>query len=167
MAEVLCTPVAPCTDDMIVSKLARLVEKDREYIFACHDVRGLDIGLIKSRFSECQSGSAFEENAFRFLDGLPVKPVASQPSPVVDTPPYPEGTHAAFLSKEGHEVVIREWDPDYSLYLKRGNTMGHAIVDGSSASYAINDKLMSDISCRSSVGSRDWVPVGMRSSFMV
>jgi hypothetical protein len=136
--------IAPSTEDMIVAKLYRLVEKDRAYIEAYHEVRTLDIGLLKSRFLECGHPHAFEERAFRFLDGLPPKPLPPRPTSAISIPPHPPETHAAFLSKNGYRVTIREWDEELKLYLDCGNTLGPAIIEAEAHGYAIHGKLMSE-----------------------
>jgi hypothetical protein len=136
--------VAPCTDDMVVAKLFRLVEKDRAYIAACHEACALDIAVLKQRFTECGHAKEFEERAFRFLDGLLQKPPAPRPSPAIQVPPYPLGTHAALLSNNGRSVTIREWDEDLKLYVKRGNTPGPAIIASGAVGYAVHGELMSE-----------------------
>jgi hypothetical protein len=45
----LVTAIAPCPEDIIVSKLARLDEKDKKFILAFHAVRPLDPDVIESR----------------------------------------------------------------------------------------------------------------------
>lgn len=44
--------VAPCPEDLIVSKLARLDPKDREFVATYHAARPLDLPLIERRLRE-------------------------------------------------------------------------------------------------------------------
>lgn len=43
------TAVAPCPEDLIVSKLARLADKDKSFIEAYHSARPLDLSVIEER----------------------------------------------------------------------------------------------------------------------
>jgi Nucleotidyltransferase of unknown function (DUF6036) len=45
----IATAVAPCPEDLIVSKLARLDEKDKSFIEAYHSARPLDPSIIEER----------------------------------------------------------------------------------------------------------------------
>ena len=45
----IVTAVAPCPEDLIVSKLARLDDKDRSFIEAYHSARPLDASVIEER----------------------------------------------------------------------------------------------------------------------
>jgi hypothetical protein len=62
--------VAPCLDDLIVSKLHRLDPKDKEFIRACQQIRPLKIALIKSRLEESGPEPEILANALGFLDTL-------------------------------------------------------------------------------------------------
>jgi hypothetical protein len=53
------TAVAPCPEDIIVSKLARLDEKDRKFIENFHAVRPLDPEIIE-RDGSIEVPQAFE-----------------------------------------------------------------------------------------------------------
>jgi hypothetical protein len=44
--------VAPCPEDLFVSKLARLDPKDREFVATYHAARPLDLPLIERRLRE-------------------------------------------------------------------------------------------------------------------
>lgn len=45
----IVTAVAPCPEDLIVSKLARLDEKDKSFIEAYHSARPLDPSVMEER----------------------------------------------------------------------------------------------------------------------
>lgn len=45
--------IAPCTEDMVVAKLHRLVEKDVCYIKACDQARALDLKIVRERLLSC------------------------------------------------------------------------------------------------------------------
>jgi hypothetical protein len=47
----MVTAIAPCPDDLIVSKLARLDDKDRAFIEAYYARQPLDVGLIEQRIA--------------------------------------------------------------------------------------------------------------------
>jgi hypothetical protein len=62
--------VAPCPEDVIVSKLARLSEKDREFIEAYHAARPLNQNLIVERIKATKLEPAFQEQAIAFVGRL-------------------------------------------------------------------------------------------------
>ena len=62
--------VAPCPEDVIVSKLARLSEKDREFIEAYNAARPLDQDLIVERVKATKLDPAFQEQAIAFVGRL-------------------------------------------------------------------------------------------------
>lgn len=62
--------VAPCIDDLVVSKLHRLERKDRDFIRACHDMRVLDVALIRRRLAETEPESGIAARAEMFLETL-------------------------------------------------------------------------------------------------
>lgn len=140
--------IAPCTDDMIVSKLHRLVEKDREYIRACHAARPLDVALIERRLANCGLHPAVMQNAKAFLASLPPGTVQQPEAATVPTPPFPAGSHQAFFEGGGAVVVIREWDPGLGLYTKIGNPLGPATVTGTKTQYAVGGVLMTEAEWR-------------------
>lgn len=45
----IVTAVAPCPEDLIVSKLARLDDKDKSFIEAYHSARPLDLSVVEER----------------------------------------------------------------------------------------------------------------------
>ncbi|EWY37728.1 hypothetical protein N825_09105 [Skermanella stibiiresistens SB22] len=66
----MVTAVAPATNDLIVSKLHPLREKDRSFILACHQARPLDIDLIRRLFVETAPNDQAQAAATAFLDTL-------------------------------------------------------------------------------------------------
>ena len=64
------TAIAPSPEDIVVSKLARLEEKDRDYIKAFHAARPLDPDVIEKRIRASGMAGAIEVRALAFLRGL-------------------------------------------------------------------------------------------------
>jgi hypothetical protein len=62
--------VAPAPEDLIVSKLARLDEKDRSFVEAYHRVRPLDLQLIEKRIAETDVDAAVADRAIAYLRSL-------------------------------------------------------------------------------------------------
>ena len=62
--------VAPCPEDVIVSKLARLSEKDKEFVEAYHAARPLNNDLIVERIKATKLDPAFEAQAIAFVGQL-------------------------------------------------------------------------------------------------
>ncbi len=63
--------VAPCIEDLIVSKLHRLDHKDKDFILACHIMRVLDKALIQQRLAETNPEMEIAARAVMFLEMLP------------------------------------------------------------------------------------------------
>ncbi len=132
------TVVAPGPEDLIVSKLARLADKDRDYIAAYHRARPLDLAVIEARMAECGLEELPARRALAFLAGLPT-PRESTPAGPVRTaaavPSHPAETHCAFLMDEGRSVSVRAWNEAAGLYEVLDNPLGPAVVaqDGTSA----------------------------------
>lgn len=59
--------IAPCPEDVVVSKLARLAEKDKEFIEAYHAVRPLDPKLIEDRIGATELEAEVLERALSFI----------------------------------------------------------------------------------------------------
>ena len=135
--------IAPCLDDLIVSKLHRLSEKDKDFIRACHEVRPLDIWAVEMRFLACTPHVDLQSQAFAFLAGLPdLRDIQSTPSiGQVSFPPHPEGSHQAFRDSDG-TVYIREWDEALNLFNRIGNTLDAAVVTRSDRKYFIDGVVM-------------------------
>ena len=62
--------IAPCLEDLIVSKLQRLDPKDEEFIRACRQIQSLNVVLIKARLEELTPEPDIFANACGFLDTL-------------------------------------------------------------------------------------------------
>jgi hypothetical protein len=62
--------IAPSPDDLIVSKLARLDDKDKGFVEAYHRERKLDIQLIESRIAETDLDPAVADRAVAYIRGL-------------------------------------------------------------------------------------------------
>jgi hypothetical protein len=62
--------VAPCPEDLIVSKLARLDDKDKAFIAAYHSARPIDPNLIEERVRLAGFGTAQAELAIRYVRDL-------------------------------------------------------------------------------------------------
>jgi hypothetical protein len=62
--------IAPCREDVVVSKLARLADKDKEFIEAYHAVRPLDPKLIRDRIKATDLEVEISERALAFIDRL-------------------------------------------------------------------------------------------------
>lgn len=65
--------IAPCPDDLIVSKLMRLEEKDKSFIAAYHSGRSLDLDLIEKRVHQTDVEGAVANRAIEYIRGLPKK----------------------------------------------------------------------------------------------
>jgi hypothetical protein len=64
------TAVAPCPEDIIVSKLARLDEKDRKFIEGFHTVRPLDPETIEKRVRSSPMDPAIANRAVAYIQAL-------------------------------------------------------------------------------------------------
>jgi hypothetical protein len=64
------TAVVPCPEDVVVSKLARLARKDREFVEAFHAMRPLDLGVIEERVRSCRLEPAVEDRAIAYVRTL-------------------------------------------------------------------------------------------------
>jgi hypothetical protein len=62
--------VAPAPEDLIVSKLARLDDKDRDFVEAHHRARRLDIQLIEKRIAETDLDPAVADRAIAYIRSL-------------------------------------------------------------------------------------------------
>lgn len=62
--------IAPSPDDLIVSKLARLDDKDKDFVEAYHRERKLDVRLIDSRIAETDLGPVAADRAIAYIRGL-------------------------------------------------------------------------------------------------
>jgi hypothetical protein len=62
--------VAPSPEDLIVSKLARLDDKDKHFVEAYHRARPLDINLIEARIAETDLDQAVATRAIAYMRSL-------------------------------------------------------------------------------------------------
>jgi hypothetical protein len=65
--------VAPCPDDLIVSKLARLNDRDRVFIETYHSARPLDFNVIEERIRLADIEPALAERAIDYMRSLTSK----------------------------------------------------------------------------------------------
>jgi hypothetical protein len=66
----IVTAVAPCPEDVIVSKLARLDDRDRLFIEAYHLARPLDPRLIERRIKQSNFEGPIAERAITYIRSL-------------------------------------------------------------------------------------------------
>jgi hypothetical protein len=64
------TTVAPSLEDLIVSKLARLDDKDKDFIAACNEARPLDLDRILKLLETTRIDPHRRRDAGNFLDSL-------------------------------------------------------------------------------------------------
>ncbi len=64
------TAVAPCPEDLIVSKLARLDDKDKSFIEAYHSERPLDPGVIEERIRLSDFEPPIADRAYVYIRNL-------------------------------------------------------------------------------------------------
>jgi hypothetical protein len=66
--------VAPCLEDLIVSKLARLDSKDKEFVETCHAERPLDLRVVEERIRASGFEPAAAERAVTYIRTLAWRP---------------------------------------------------------------------------------------------
>lgn len=66
----IVTAIAPCPDDLIVSKLARLDDKDKAFIDGYYAERPLDLPLIEERIGLSRFEPAVAQRAFDYIRAL-------------------------------------------------------------------------------------------------
>jgi hypothetical protein len=64
------TAIAPCPEDVIVSKLARLDEKDKQFIEAYHSARPLDLKAIEEKIGLTKFEPAIADRARTYIHKL-------------------------------------------------------------------------------------------------
>jgi hypothetical protein len=64
------TAIAPCPDDLIVSKLARLDDKDRAFIEAYYAERPLDLPLMEERIGLSRFETPVAQRALTYIRTL-------------------------------------------------------------------------------------------------
>lgn len=62
--------IAPSVNDLIVAKLARLDEKDKRFVAACHDSRPLDVARLLALIDLTELDEARKRAAKDFLGRL-------------------------------------------------------------------------------------------------
>lgn len=62
--------VAPAPADLVVSKVARLDERDKRFVSAIHGTRPLDLELIEQRIRETDLDAAVAERAIAYIRSL-------------------------------------------------------------------------------------------------
>lgn len=132
--------IAPCTEDLVVAKVIRCEQKDKDYIRSCHNVRPLDIQVLEQRLRTVPGITQPEiDQAANYLRSLP-KPsvIVVPPKPRVEVPKHDQETHNAFISRDGKSCVVREKDPESGLFVKVGNLHGPALVTTERTEYWIN-----------------------------
>ncbi len=68
--EKMITVIAPCLDDLIVSKLLRLSSKDKDFIEDSQKMQKLDLNLLKERLESLNQNKEIISNAITFLNSL-------------------------------------------------------------------------------------------------
>lgn len=79
VGERVVTAVAPCPEDLIVSKLARLDDKDKAFIEAYHGARPLDPDVIEERIGLTSLAPEVSQRARAFIRGLTSAPADNRP----------------------------------------------------------------------------------------
>jgi hypothetical protein len=140
----IITAIAPCLEDLAVSKLRRKAEKDVSWIEACIASRGLDLQKLAEGIRNAPGYDELQkEYALRYVGSLTSrKPYRADPA--VEAPLFPDdGSHHSFWSDNGFAVTIREYDEMSGLYYKLGNPFGPAEKTHSSETYAMHGEKMS------------------------
>lgn len=66
--------VAPCPEDIIVSKLARLSQKDKQFVEGYYKARPFNRELVIERIKKTNLEAELQEQAINFVSGLPDAP---------------------------------------------------------------------------------------------
>jgi len=67
------TGIAPAPEDLVVSKIARLDERDKRFVEAIHEKHPLDLELIERRIRETDLEPAVAERAVAYVRSLKSK----------------------------------------------------------------------------------------------
>lgn len=126
------TVVAPCPEDIIVSKALRLADKDKAFIELYHKFRPLDPEVMAERIAAVPGiHPDILERATTYFRTLPSSEAKKQQDPWKNVqrfiPDYPRDTHCAFYHPADNTVIIRKWDPELKLYNKVDNPLGPAV----------------------------------------
>lgn len=131
--------VAPSIEDMTLSKLVRLVDKDRGWISSLHESRPLDKVLLLERMRETNLRPDVVAKAAHFLATLPDLPPAKTPKPS-SIPPFPSDTHCAFFTPGTNTVSIRKWDARKRIYNQIDNPLGPAVMEGRNTYFFVDGR---------------------------
>jgi hypothetical protein len=75
------TGVAPSAEDLVVSKVTRLDDRDKRFVEAIHAQRPLDLELVKRRIGETDLEHAVAERAIAYIRSLKRDEKLSGPKP--------------------------------------------------------------------------------------
>ena len=135
------TVIAPCPEDMLVSKALRLFGKDKDFIELYHQFKPLDPELMAERIDMTNVDQALKDQAKAYFRSLPASDGKKAPDPWKGVqrfiPEYPADTHCAFYNASDNSVIIRKWDPDLNVYNKVDNPLGPAYASKSDSRYFI------------------------------
>jgi len=125
------TVVAPCPEDLMISKARRLSDKDKDFIEMFHKFRPIDPAVMRERLQQVRDiHPELRERAAQYFESLPASDVKkNDPWKSVQRhiPDYPKDTHCAFFHAADNTVIIRKWDPELKLYNKVDNPLGAAV----------------------------------------
>ena len=126
------TVVAPCPEDIVVSKALRLADKDKAFIELYHKFRPLDAMTMAERIAAVPGiHPDILERAKTFFADLPPSDAKQPQDPWKSVqrfiPEYPRETHCAFYHPADNTVIIRKWDPETKLYSRVDNPLGPAV----------------------------------------
>lgn len=133
------TMIAPSVDDMAVSKLIRLEDKDRGWLISCHSKRPFDKVNLLRLMSETTDIVEKVKKAKDFLDTLPDNKPYRTPT-VDEIPNYDSETHCITISGSEGTLFVRAWDDRYGLYNKVDNHLGPAVISKQETLYFLNGK---------------------------
>lgn len=131
------TLIAPSIEDMTLSKLVRLAEKDRAWIASLHGARPLAKHLLLRRMEQGKIPVEVIANARNFLATLPNIAHYEPPQPA-RVPLHPEGTHCAFFVPSANLVTVRKWDQAAKVYHRIDNPLGPAVIEGGNDQYFLD-----------------------------
>ena len=133
------TMIAPSVEDMAVSKLIRLEEKDRGWLTSCHSKRPFDKAILLRLISETTDIVEKVKKAKDFLNTLPDKKPYRTPT-VDEIPIHDPETHCVTISGREGALFVRAWDERYGLYNKVDNHLGPAVVTKEDKLYFLDGK---------------------------
>lgn len=141
--------VAPCPEDILISKSLRLADKDKDFIELYNQFRPVDPKVMRERIMSVVDPSIHQEckeRAARYFEALPASGAKKQQDPWNGVknflPDYPRDTHCAFYHAADNSVIIRKWDPVLNLYNKVDNPLGPAVANNKSQKYFLGGRAM-------------------------